>query len=536
MAYSLLAGMPPIYGLYASIVPIVLYALMASSTKMTVGPVAVSALLVLAGVSQIAVPGTPQYIGFVITAGLLIGTCQITLGLFKLGFLVNFLSHPVIAGFTSAAAIIIVASQLKDMLGLDMTNSHHTVETIKRVISNLGSLNVVTTIIALSSFVLIFIFKKISRKIPGPLIMVVLGTVICALMKLDNQGVAIVGTIPSGLSSITLPSLDLLTLSLLWPTVLTVTLIGIVESIGIAKALESKHKDHNVKPNQELLALGFAKVGGSFFEAIPTSGSFSRSAINSDSNAKTQVSSLITVSVIVLVLLFLTSWLYYLPKAILAAIIMFAVLGLFDIKEAKHLWKTDRLDFWMMASTFFLTLALGIEAGVLSGVILSLLAVIYNTSAPRMSELGQVEGTQHYKNIERYTDAKLWEDSIIVRFENEIFFGNASFFKDKLTKLISAHKGEVKYVVLDASLINNIDSTGTHMLKDLDDELNTIGVQLHICNAIGYLRDSLYKAGLLNEVDRHHTSVHEAITYIHNDQTRSDILCRSTNPLQTNEK
>jgi len=535
MAYAMLAGMPPIYGLYASIVPLLVYALLASSTKLSVGPVAVSALLVLAGISQIAEPGSTQYIELVILTGLLIGIFQILLGLLKMGFLVNFISHPVIAGFTSAAAIIIVISQLKDALGITMTNSADSLTTLKEVLSRLGDFNWITTTISVLSILIIILFKKVNRSIPGPLIVAILGILISYFGSLESLNVAVIGAIPVGLPKFSLPVFSMESVSILWPTVLTVTLIGIVESLGIAKSLEAKYKDHKVIANQELIALGVSKVTGSFFSALPSSGSFSRSAINGENGAKTTVSSLVTVVLVALTLIFFTSVFYHLPKAVLAAIILLSVLNLFDVKEAKHLWSTDRLDFWMMMSTFVFTLLLGIEAGVLCGVLLSIIAVLYKSSVPSISELGHIAGTQYYKNLDRYEEASGVSNTLILRFESKLFFGNASFFKDSILSRIENKAESIAHVLIDGSIINDIDSTAMHVLTDLDKELADRDIDLHFCSVIGPVRDSLFRAGLLTEAEKHHMNIHAAVTQIQNSSNQS-VLCRAGNPLQTNER
>lgn len=532
MAYALLAGMPPIYGLYASLIPIVIYALFATSSKLSIGPVAVSALLVLAGISQIAEPGSSEYITFVITAGLLIGLLQLLLGLFKMGFLVNFLSHPVIAGFTSAAAIIIVISQLKDALGLDIENSSSALMTLRAAFADFANINWITAGLCLTSLLVILTLKKINKKIPGPLIVVVIGIVVSYYFNLEAKGVEIIKSIPQGLPSFQLPNFSLDLLQKLYPTVLTVTLIGIVESIGIAKALEAKHKDHIVKADKELIALGLSKIAGSFFQAIPTSGSFSRSAINSNSGGKTQMSGLITVLMIVIALLFLTSLFYYLPKSILAAIILLAVISLFDYKEAKHLWHSNRNDFLMMAATFFATLFLGIEPGVICGVILSILLVLYKSSKPTMAELGNITGTRYYKNLERFEQAEGLPNTLILRFESQMFFGNSVYFKESIYDRIEAHHESVQYIILDGSQVSDIDSTAMHMLKDLDLDLKSKEIELHLCGAIGSVRDSLHKSGLLAELDKHHINVHAAVEFIHNSD--SEMICRPIDPLQNN--
>ena len=376
MAYAYLAGLPPIYGLYGGLVPLLIFAFFGSSRQLSIGPVAVSALLILAGVSPLAEVGSAEYIELVILAGLLIGLLQILLGFLRLGFLVNFISHPVISGFTSAAAVIIVISQLKDILGCQIPRLEHAHETVGYVYQHIHETHLFTLLVCLGTLLLMIILRYVNRSIPYALIVVVLGTVLSYFFGLEERGVAIVGEVPSGLPGFQIPVISWERLSDLLPVVLTVTLIGIVESIGIAKLMDSKYSYYNLRPNHELIALGLSKLGGAFFQALPTSGSFTRSAIAHEVKARTQMASVVTFVLIFLSLLFLTSWFYYLPKAVLAAIILMAVKSLFDIKEARHLWKIHKRDFAMMMATFICTLILGIETGVLIGVVLSLMLVL----------------------------------------------------------------------------------------------------------------------------------------------------------------
>ncbi len=532
LAYASLAGVPPIYGLYAGLVPLIIYALYASSTKLSVGPVAVSALLVFSGVSKIAAPSSEQYISLVITLGLLVGIVQIIIGICRFGFLANFLSHPVIAGFTSAAAIIIVLSQLKDALGLDLEQYESTLANMWGFLKNIGDIHLPTLTVTIVSLAFILLAKKISSKIPGALLALVIATVSSYLFSFESYGIDIIREVPAGLPTPSIPYFDLETINILTTTVLAVTIIGIVESIGIAKALESKHKDHNLDPDQELLALGLAKVGGSFFQAIPTSGSFSRSAINSNTGGKTTVSSLISAMLVLVALLFLTTTFYYLPKAVLAAIILLAVLSLFDYKEALYLWKTNKRDLALMLATFVLTILLGIEAGVMSGVALSIMLVLYRSSKPYVVELGQVTGTEYFKDPKRFSSAQLIDLITIFRFDHQLYFGNAAFFKEQLYNILDETDREIEYVLLDASHINDIDSTGMHMLKDLVTDLDSKGIELHISGASGPVRDRLYVSGLLNEIDKHHVNLTDAVLWIQkNELQHSD---NSIDPLQTN--
>jgi len=513
MAYAMLAGMPAIYGLYGGLIPLLVYAIFASSTKMSVGPVAVSALLILSGVSQIAEPGSEEYISLVLAAGLLIGLSQAVLGFFRLGFVVNFLSHPVIVGFTSAAAIIILVSQLKDALGITMPSFDNILEICAYCFKHIAEFNPISLGLTLTTMAIIIGFKKINRAIPGPLIAVIISIALSYILNFESRSVDIVGEIPQGLPSFYQVSLGIDQVKLLIPTILTVTLIGIVESIGIAKALEAKHRDHRVFPNSELKALGYAKIAGAFFQAIPSSGSFTRSAINSEAGAKTNVSSLITVAMMVLTLLFFTEVFYYLPKPVLAGIILVSVFSLFNIKEAKHLWKIHKPDFFMMFITFVCTLLLGIELGVLVGVLFSVLAILYKISSPNIVTLGNIQGTKSYKDVTRFAEAKERDDMVVFRFENQIFFANASVFKDKILEYID-EKPDLKYILLDARLIHDLDSSGSHVLYEVDMLLKEKDIELHMCGAIGPVRDMLYKSGLLGETDKHHMSVSDAVKRI----------------------
>lgn len=534
MAYALLAGVPPIYGLYAGIVPLIIYSLLGTSRQMSIGPVAISALLVLSGVSQLAEPGTPEFISLVILTGLMIGVTQIFLSFLRLGFLVNFISHPVIAGFTSAAAMIILGSQLKDALGITMPRFEQVIEYFTYTGEHIRETNWITALLCFGGIGIMVLLKKVHKSIPGALIIVVLGTLITYFLRLDTRDVDLVGQIPQGLPSFVVPDININSLKALIPTVLTVTTIGIVESISIAKVLEGKHKDYTINANQELFALGTSKIISSFFQSIPTSGSFTRSAINSNSGAKTTIASIFTAIIMALSLLLLTPLFYFLPKAILAAIILIAVFSLFDIKEAIHLWKTHKRDFAMMLVTFIATLILGIEEGVLFGVVLSIIMVLYKSSMPHIAVLGNIPETSYFRNIDRFEEAAEYDNTIIIRFDDQLYFANAVYFKEKFYKLLGKEKyRDLKYVILDASNIHDIDSTGANTLSELDKDLKSRNIELHLSGATGPVRDMLYKNNLLQDAKLHHMSVHDAVAQLHSGIEHKDRNIRS---LQTNIK
>ena len=313
MAYSMLAGLPPIYGLYASTIPLILYAVFGTSRQLAVGPVAMVALLIATGVGQIANPGSDQFIQLAILLALMVGLIQFGLGIFRLGFLVNFLSHPVISGFTSAAALIIGFSQLKHLLGIDLPRSSYVHEILKEAILHLDQVNWPTVAIGLGGVLVILGVKTYFKSIPGPLLAVVLGVVLVYGLELNNAGVKIVGEVPGGLPALALPMVSSSSIMVLMPAALTIALVGFMESIAVAKAIQSKHKDYQINANQELIALGISNIGGSFFKAFPTVGGFSRTAVNDQSGAKTGMASVISAALILLTLLFLTPLFYYLP-------------------------------------------------------------------------------------------------------------------------------------------------------------------------------------------------------------------------------
>ena len=532
MAYAMLAGLPPIYGLYASVVPLIIYSIFASSTKVAIGPVAISALLLFSGISAVSTPFTEEYISLVILAGIAIGTIQIVLGILRLGFLVNLLSHPVIAGFTSAAAIIIAGTQLPDLLGLTQAQAAEPLHNFSHVIKNMGSVKWSTLGISLTSIISILVLKRINKKIPGPLIVVVMGIIVSYFFSFENSGVQVVGVIPKGLPQLVFPEFDVDKLLLILPTVFTVTIIGIVESLGIAKVLELKHKDHVLKPDAELMALGLSKVGGAFFQAMPTSASFSRSAIHSESGNRTQVSTLLSVLLVIVTLLFLADAIRYLPKAILSSIIILSIIKLFDLKEMKLLWKTMKSDFWMLMATFICTLVLGIEIGVLCGVLFSICYVLYQASKPNISILDQIPGTEYYRNVDRYNTVGELSEFMILRFESQIFFVNAEYLRSELYKRLD-NNDAIKYIIIDSSAITGIDSTGLHLLENIDEDLKKRNIELHLCGTIGVVRDALYLYGLMTEPQKHHASIHNAIQSI---KAGHNISERILNPLQTNNE
>ncbi|MBP6237892.1 MAG: solute carrier family 26 protein [Saprospiraceae bacterium] len=500
MAYSMLAGLPPIYGLYAVTIPLIIYALLGTSRQLAVGPVAMVSLLIASGVGQLSEAGSDEYIALSILLAFLVGSIQLSMGVFRLGFLVNFLSHPVIAGFTSSAAIIIGFSQFKHLLGVKISGEKFS-EIFMQLIKEAGNIHIPTLIIGAASVILLLLVKRVNKKIPGPLVVVLLGIIVVYLGSLTNQGVKIVGDIPGGLPSFHIFSMNWDSIQTLLPTAFTIAFVGFMESIAVAKAIQARHKDYKLDANQELKALGIANIAGSFFKSFPVTGGFSRTAVNDQAGAKTGFASIISASLIIITLLFLTSYFYYLPNAVLAAIIIVAVYGLIDFKEARYLWKTDRTDFFLFISAAIGTLVLGIEEGIILGVILSLALLIFRVSYPHYSQLGLINNGREFINVLRDKNAKIDNKIVIMRFDAQLFFANINYFKEKVELLIGERK-QPEFFILDARPVSTVDSTAIHALHELIDELKSNGITFMIANVIGPVRDKLGSSGITDQIGK----------------------------------
>ena len=497
MAYAMIAGLPPIHGLYASTVPLVLYALFGTSRQLAVGPVAMVSLLTAAGIGALNPESPEVYLMLAVTLAFMVGLFQFLMGAFRLGFLVNFLSHPVISGFTSAAAIIIGLSQLKHIMGVNLPRSQHVHDIIIAAAGEIGNTHLITLGIGILSIFIIKFVKKIHKAIPGALIAVIVGILLVWGLGLDQQGVKILGEVPQGLPGLSMPSFDLETWQTLLTAVLTISLVGFMESYAVAKAIQNKHKNYQVDANQELIGLGVANFGAAFFQGYPVTGGFSRTAVNDQAGAKTGLASIISAVTIALTLLFLTPLFFYLPKAVLAAVILVAVSGLIDYKEAIELWKKDRADFWMLFATFLVTLTLGIETGIGVGVVLSLALVIFRSTRPHVAVLGRVPQSDFYRNIDRFNNLEQRPDVLVVRFDGPLYFANLNYFKDRTEQLIEEKGKELRLVVLNADSISYLDSSAVHTLAEWIKDLHNRGLRIHFTSVIGPVRDTMRKWGLM---------------------------------------
>lgn len=496
MAYASIAGLPPVYGLYAALVPQIIYAILGTSRQLAVGPVAMDSLLVAAGVSVITEAGTEEYITLALLLALMMGVMQFLFGILRLGFLVNFLSKPVISGFTSAAALIIGLNQLKYLLGTELPRSNQIHELIYHAALNIPAIHWLTFLLGLGGILLILGIKKLHKDIPAALVLVVVSIFFVWSFSLESQGVSIMKNVPSGIPTPKIPHLNFQEIEQLLPTALTLALIAFMEAISISKAVQARHKDYELDANQELIALGAANMIGSIFNAYPGSGGFSRTAVNDQAGAKTGISAIVSAMLVALILLFFTPLFYYLPKAVLASIIIVAVSNLIDFKYPAALWKTKKEEFLMLIVTFIITLTVGIREGILTGIILSLLVVIYRTTNPHYAILGAFPNSREYRNILRFPSVTIREDILILRYDADMYFANIAHFKDVLRKEITKKGDKLKLVIINAESVNALDSSAQEILVELNQDLRKNGVQFYFTGLKGPIRDYFKKGNL----------------------------------------
>jgi sulfate permease, SulP family len=531
MAYALLAGLEPIHGLYAVTIPLILYAIFGTSRQLSVGPGAMIALLTATSISQLIPQSVGEYLQIAVTLAFLVGLIQLVFGLFRFGFIINFLSNPVISGYTSAAAIVIGISQLNYIFGLPSSSSKGHFGKLIDLFHSIDSFHVVTGLIGVGALLFIYFGKKIRTKTPITLVVLFIGILLTWSFDLASAGVPIIGDIPSGLPKPTLPFFnDYARLTQLLPYALTIALIGFAESSVIAKTIQTKHTDYKISSNQELIGLGMANLGASIVQAFPVTGGLSRSAVNDQSGAKTGMASIISSVIIILTLLFFTPLFYHLPYAILAAIILVAVLSLIDLKTIRSLWKNDKLDFLMLLSTFVLTLFFGIEIGIVTGMLLSISAVVYRASIPHIVVLGKVPGTDYYKNSHRFPELELRKDVLMIRIDGPIYFANVDYIYNHIEANVSIKGGDLNTVILNIESVTSIDSTGINHLTNWLVQLQKQKLTILITGAKGPIRDSLNQWGIVHLLGDN--------CLFSNDTTAIDYLDRkiSTDALNSTKK
>lgn len=493
MAYASLAGLPPYYGLYASFLPPMIAAIFGSSRQLATGPVAVVSLMTAASLEPLATANPEGFLAYAMLLAMLVGLFQLSLGLFRLGVLVDFLSHPVVLGFTNAAAIIIGTSQLSKLFGVNVEKAEHHYETVWRVVEAAAShTHALTLVMAVLALAIMIGMKKFLPKIPNVLVAVVFTTVLSWVIGYKAKGGAVVGVIPDGLPKMSLPVFDFEIALQLFTSAIIISLIGFMEAISIAKTMAAESRQR-LDPNQELVGQGLANITSSLFNGYPVSGSFSRSAVNFEAGAITGFSSVVTGIVVGITLLFLTPLLYHLPQATLGAVIIMAVINLVKFKPIWHAWQVEKHDGIVAVVTFVLTLLFAphLEKGIEVGVILSLGLFVFRTMRPRISELSMHEdGTLR--------DAKLFNlpkssGVAVVRMDMSLYFANAGYLEDEVLELI-ADRPDLEFLIIDCKGINAIDATGEEVLRNLADNLSQSGIQLLLAGmkdqVIGPLEDS----------------------------------------------
>lgn len=512
LAYAMLAGLPPQIGLYASILPLVAYALFGTSRTLAVGPVAVVSLMTASAVGEIAAQGTDAYLAAAVMLALVSGLLLIAMGVFRLGFFANFLSHPVISGFITASGILIAASQLKHVLGVK-AGGDTLYEIGIQLAAAIGSINPYTLAIGVGALAFLYFVRLRLKGLlvaaglgkrtadiltkAGPVLAVAATIGLAATFDLGSKGVALVGAIPQGLPMPGLPALDLeLARSLLVPALL-ISLIGFVESVSVAQTLAAKRRQRIV-PDQELIGLGAANIASAVSSGYPVTGGFARSVVNFDAGAETPAAGVFTAVGIALATLFLTPFLYHLPQATLAATIIVAVLSLVDLSVIRRVWTYSKADFSAMAATILGTLFWGVEPGVVLGVLLSLGLHLYRTSRPHMAVVGVVPGTHHFRNVERHK-VETVPQVLSLRVDESLYFANSRYLEDRIAELVAAGP-QIRHVVLMCSAVNAVDASALESLEEINHRLHDAGISFHLSEVKGPVMDRLRRSDFLDKL------------------------------------
>lgn len=491
MAYALLAGMPPVAGLVAATLPVIAYAVVGSSRALAVGPVAIVSLLTFEAVHQLAEPGSAEYLTLAATLALLVGIVQLALGLLRGGLLVNFLSHAVIGGFTSAAAVVIGLSQLRHLVGVPLDGGPP-LRTLLDLGRRVGEVHLTTLAIGAAAVALLLLGRRVARRFPGPLLVVILGTAAVALLGLDASGVRIVGDVPGGLPSFAWPFPDPADVLALVPTALTIAFVGFLESIAVARSLAAREREA-VDADRELTGLGLANLVAGVIAAFPVTGGFSRSAVNAQAGARSGLASVVTALLVLATLVWLTPAFRDLPQAVLGAIVVVAVIGLIDLREPRHLWALRRSDGAVWLLTFAATLLIGVETGLLLGIGVSLAVFVVRSAFPHVARVGWLAELGVWRNVRRYPDA--WEPPrvAVLRFDAALYFANVGFLRDTVDRTLAERPG-LEGLVLDLGGAHDIDAVGVETLHQLLVDAEQRGVRVAVVGLKGPVRDVLDRA------------------------------------------
>lgn len=503
MAYALLAGLPPQIGLYSAVLPLVVYAALGRSRQLGVGPTAISSLLTSAALAQLSGGDGRLAVELAATLAIMVGLMRIALGVGRLGFLVTFLSRPVLSGFTSAAAILIGASQLKHLLGVKLEHTERVHGILAEAVSRIDEVQGATLAVGAIGIALLAALRRWLPRWPGALIVVALGTLAVVAFHLEGHHVNVVGEIPGRLPTIGVPTSGLDHLSALVPTALAITMLGFVESIAIAQVFAQRHR-YTVRPNRELVALGACTVAAGLTNGYAVSGSFSRTAVNAASGARTQLAGVVSAGVVALTLVALTPLFRPLPHAILAAVVVTAVAGLVDVAEARRLWTVKRSDFWLMALAFAGTLAFGVELGLGISVVASLVVVLRQTTRPHVAVLGRIPGTTEFRNVERSPSAVTTDGVVVVRVDAPLYFANLDYLREKLKTLEQEQDGRMRVLVLDATSVTELDSSADTALVEIAADLAQRDVALYLAGVKGRLLDVMRRSGSYERIGPGH--------------------------------
>ena len=536
LAYALLAGLPAEVGLYASIAPLILYAVFGTSRTLAVGPVAVASLMTAAAVGAIASQGTPEYLGAAIALAMVSGLMLVAMGLLRLGFLANFLSHPVISGFITASGIQIAASQLGPVLGIS-AGGHNLLDVLSALAANIGQTNLPTAMIGVASLVFLFWVRTNLKPLlrrwglaerpadilakAGPAAAIVAAIAAVWGLGLADRGVSIVGEVPEGLPAVSLPAFDFGLWSKILVPALLISIVGYVESISVALTLAAKRRQR-VDPDQELIALGASNIGAAVSGGFPVTGGFARSVVNFEAGAETPAAGAFTAVGIALATMFLTPLLFFLPNATLAATIIVAVLSLVDLGALKRTFTFSKADFAAMLATILVTLASGVEAGLIAGVALSILLHLYSTSRPHVAVVGQIPGTVHFRNVARHdvvTDPAI----LSLRVDESLYFPNARFIEDLVNDSVAANP-EARHLILECAAVNTIDASALESLEAINHRLKDGGITFHLSEVKGPVMDRLKRSHFPEELTgKIHLTQYEAVASINPDLARRTL-------------
>ena len=512
LAYALLAGLPPEVGLYASVAPLLLYALLGTSRVLAVGPVAVVSLMTAAAIGQHAAAGTPAYWAVAITLAFLSGAMLLLMGILRLGFLANFLSHPVISAFISASGLLIAVSQLKTLMGVK-AEGHNFIELLQALLLQVPHIHGLTLVVGLLALAFLFWVRKGLKPLlvrlglharladviakAGPVAAIAVTASLAWALDWQGQGLKVVGTVPQGLPPLTLPVWDLALWQSLAVPALLISIVGFVESVSVGQTLAAKRRQR-IEPDQELVALGASNLSAAFTGGFPVTGGFARSVVNFDAGAQTPAAGVYTAVGITLASLFLTPAIFFLPQATLAATIIVAVLSLVDLGILKRTWAYSRTDFAAAIATLLMTLVQGVEVGLVVGVAVSLALFLYRTSRPHMAEVGLVPGTEHFRNVLRH-EVNTSPRVLSLRVDESLYFANARALEDGVNDAVAAHP-QVEHLVLQCSAINAIDASALESLEAIDRRLRDSGVSLHLSEVKGPVMDRLRDTHFLRDL------------------------------------